>query len=436
MAKKYSTSQQIGDHGHTYAASEVTRLGHLWHDRRVDHGIDAEIELVDPGTREPLNRLILVQSKASHRPFPGETSNSFHYLVTSDDMGYWLNGSNEVIVVCSHPASGDVWWAPARRATPPPPGRKSWRIDFDKHADRLDAASASRLLDLGTRGGLAPSLPVSPTRRVETLHSNLLLLVDLPDVVYVAPTWQPDPRRLGRALRESGCFRSDWVLREGLIHSFEDPRATGLDPFVEGGVEAVDTESFSEAKDLDTSNRFAHLLRQALREQEHGALAVHHRRKYFYFRPSPDLELRRVKTSSKGKGRAVFQPNLKKSDSSTIADFRHFAATINFVPTLDGWAAQIVPTYHFTSDGHRDLPWGADRVKGMKRLEKNSAVSSLVRFWADYLARPDQLVGDARSLRFGHLLTATVDIGIDEAAWKAGASAPSDPPAGQEALDL
>ena len=66
---------------------------------------------------------------------------------------------------------------------------------------------------------------------------------------------------------------------------------------------------------------------------------------------------------------------------------------MRFVHTDAGWAAGINPTYRFTFDGYRDLPWGEDRIKGMKRIEKNLAVRGLMQFWAEYLARPSELGG-------------------------------------------
>jgi hypothetical protein len=51
-------------------------MGYLYHDRRVDHGIDGEIELVSPNG-DALNLVIMVQSKASNRPHTFETADSF-----------------------------------------------------------------------------------------------------------------------------------------------------------------------------------------------------------------------------------------------------------------------------------------------------------------------------------------------------------------------
>ena len=79
--KTYSESDQIGEEGQKLAALVVTQLGHIWHDRRIDHGIDGEIELVDQVGRGASNVHILVQSKATSRRFPGETEESFHFLI-------------------------------------------------------------------------------------------------------------------------------------------------------------------------------------------------------------------------------------------------------------------------------------------------------------------------------------------------------------------
>lgn len=416
MAKQYSPNQQIGDEGHTFAARIVTALGQTWHDRRVDHGIDGEIELIDPATRQPLNRLVLVQSKASNSPFPGETDTGFHFLISNDDIAYWTNGTNPVVVVCSHPLADEIWWAPATRATPPGPGGKSWRIEFDKANDRLDHSAVTALLTLDRRWETRPS-PVS-IHRSERLVTNLLALVETPTSIYVAPTWLTDARQLGPELRKCGYHRSDWLLRDRTIFSFTDPKTSALGSFVEGGTETMDVEEWSESKDTETTNRFVDLLRQTLREQEHHNLAVHGKQRYFCFRPTRDLSERRVATNSKGKGRTVFKGYENKRKPGEIAEYRHFAVGVSFVKTDEGWAAQLTPTYHYTFDGFRELPWAADRLSGMKQLERNPAVSGLVRFWAGYFGRPSSLGEEQRPLVFGDLYNLDVDRGIDEATWR------------------
>lgn len=416
MSKKYSASQQIGDEGHTLAAHVVTALGQTWHDRRVDHGIDGEIELIDPTTRIPLNRLVLVQSKASNSPYPGETDQGFHFLISNEDVAYWNNGTNPVIVMCSHPLANEIWWAPARRATPPGPGGKSWRLEFDKRTDGLDGSAIPSLLKLDHRWESRPS--PTPIQRPERLVTNLLALIETPPHIYVAPTWLSDARQLGTELRKRGYHRSDWLLRDRTILSFTDPKASPLGSVVENGTETIDVEEWSESKDTETTNRFVDLLRQTLREQEHHDLAVQPKHRYFYFRATRDLTERRIVTNAKGKGRTVFKGYENKRKPGEIAEYRHFAVGVAFARTDEGWAAQLSPTYHYTFDGHRELPWAADRLSGMKQLERNAAVSALVRFWAGYFGRPCPLGDEQRPLVFGALHYLDVDRGIDEATWR------------------
>jgi hypothetical protein len=70
--KKIDVSAHIGDSGIALIHQMVNKMGFAWHERKLDAGIDGEIELRNPVTGEVANRLILVQSKARDRPFPGE----------------------------------------------------------------------------------------------------------------------------------------------------------------------------------------------------------------------------------------------------------------------------------------------------------------------------------------------------------------------------
>ena len=102
MPKRYTKQSKSGEGGMSLIDRRVTQMGYLWHPRRVDHGIDGEIELVDPSTERPLNRTISVQSKARQR-FSGEDSSTFHYVCDLDDVDYWMEANVPVILVCSHP---------------------------------------------------------------------------------------------------------------------------------------------------------------------------------------------------------------------------------------------------------------------------------------------------------------------------------------------
>jgi hypothetical protein len=88
-------------------------MGYLWHERRVDHGIDGEIELVGPDG-SALNLVVMVQSKASDRQFSSETDAGFRWKAAQADLDYWLSGNAPVIVVLSRPAQDQAWWFDVR----------------------------------------------------------------------------------------------------------------------------------------------------------------------------------------------------------------------------------------------------------------------------------------------------------------------------------
>ena len=103
-ARKTVTRQTlVAEGGISLIGQMVNDMGHLFHPRRVDHGIDGHIDLVDPVTKAVLNTQLLVQSKASDLPFPSETPEAFHYICDQRDLDLWLGGGAPVILVLSHP---------------------------------------------------------------------------------------------------------------------------------------------------------------------------------------------------------------------------------------------------------------------------------------------------------------------------------------------
>ena len=89
--------------------------------------------------------------------------------------------------------------------------------------------------------------------------------------------------------------------------------------------------------------------------------------------------------------REVFKQYSKKSDPSQRAYCRHSAFKGYFLQ-LDGqWYLEITPTYHFTSDGYTENKFRAERLQGIKRLDRNPAVLGQLRSVADYLSRPRDL---------------------------------------------
>lgn len=417
MAKQYTKQSQSGAGGIALIGQRVTAMGFIWHPRVTDHGVDGEIELVERYKRRPLNRTISVQSKARER-FAGEDSRAFHFVCDPDDVAYWLEANVPVILVCSHPKTGEAWWAPVTAILKDSERRKTRRIDFDKQRDRFDESAAPALLDLAAPP--SAGLYVPTPKKAEQLISNLLRVERLPNTVWAAPSTVPGHTEAWEVLRRHGVFAGDWMILDRMVFSFRRPDEEPLSHIVDGEAEAIDSAEWADTKASDTYRNFVRLLNQTLSEIHHQELRRHPKRRYLYFRPTQDLFPRTLSTGKSKSGRVVFRAYPDASAPTSARHFRHHALDHQFV-RLDGhWFLELNPTYHFTTDGYRDLPWGAELVKGMKRREKNSAVRSLVDVWARHLRGNDDLFSnqDDAPIHFGALETFDVDLGIDDRAWQ------------------
>lgn len=58
--KKIDNSAHIGDSGIALIHQMINKVGLVWHERKLDAGIDGQIELCNPATGEVANKLILV----------------------------------------------------------------------------------------------------------------------------------------------------------------------------------------------------------------------------------------------------------------------------------------------------------------------------------------------------------------------------------------
>jgi tetratricopeptide (TPR) repeat protein len=167
QGKKVSRQTLIGERGIALIHTRVTEMGFLFHPRRVDHGIDGHIDLVDPSSGEVLNLVLLVQSKASTLPFTAETETSFRYTCHERDLNYWLRGNAPVILVLSHPEQDEAWWVDVRAEFADPRRRAARIVTVDKRRQVFDASAASELLRRAAPRNaeleveVRPGLPVS-----------------------------------------------------------------------------------------------------------------------------------------------------------------------------------------------------------------------------------------------------------------------------------
>lgn len=413
--KKISRQDSIGDAGVALIHLRVAAMGHIWHERKTDAGIDGEIELRNAQTGEVRNHIVLVQSKASDADFPGETDESFHFVVKERDLEYWLSGNAPVVLVCSHPKREQAWWVHINEYFADAARRESRKVVFDKVTQEFGASAAHPLARLAAPAGSGVYL--GPEPRTETILSNLLPLVH-PEKVFFVPSSASDNAQVRDALIATGVNRTNWTLRGGHLYSFQPFSEKAWDRLLDGPEMSQPTESYLRTDSGDEQRLGIELINRAVRDTFHRELRWHGRRKMLYFRGTADLSPRKV-AGRGARERTVFKGYPKKKDEKAIAYYRHDAASLQWLLGENAWYAQITPTYHFTSDGSQEYPWSDDQLSGIKRRERAASVEGSLLMWAAYL-RGDKpsLDGPGRDLRFGPLLTFEAEHGVDDTHWE------------------
>jgi Domain of unknown function (DUF4365) len=413
--RKTVTPQTItGEMGINLIERRCLEMGYLFHPRRVDHGIDGHIDLVDPGSRALLNQVLLVQSKASGHPFLGETDQSFRYVCDDRDLDLWLSGNAPVILVLSHPGQDEAWWVEVKSAFPDAARRASRTVVISKHAQRFDAAAAPALLRRAVPE--QSGLYLRPPPITEILTTNLLPVAAVPPVIYVATSAVSSYRSGGEALARHDGRRPEWILRDGMVMSFTSLRDAPLNALCDGDVEEHDTSGWARSSDIDITNRFIDLLTRTV-QGSHPDLRWHNERRHVHFRPSRDLTPRKAGKGPGTRGRTVFGPHYAKSDPARVSYYHHAALRTRFRKIGGTWHCQLEPDYCFTSDGYAESPFADSLLAGIKRLDRHPAVFGWTRMWANYLTRPLDLFTPERPVTFGVLATVTVDRGIDDNWW-------------------
>jgi hypothetical protein len=402
----------IGEAGINLIAQRATEMGYLFHPRRVDHGIDGHLDLVDSRTGALLNLVLLVQSKAQDAPFANETPDSFHYLCRPADLNLWLAGNAPVLLIFSHPKTGEAWWVDVKAAFPTPQSRAARRIDVDKKAQRFDRDAAALLLEVGMPRDLG--LYLRPAPKPETIESNLVPVQELPPKIFVGRSAASDYRAAGELLGPSRT-RNVWVLRDGNVLSFHDLRTSGLAVLAASDIEEHDTAEWAGTQDQDALWTFTDLLSRTILGG-YPELRWHNSRKHVHFQRSHDLQARKIPSGSANRKRTVFAPH-GDDGAGGVGFYSHAALTIRPRRIAGRWYVQLEPDYCFTSDGvneHRN----ADRLRaGIKRLDKHAAVKGWVRMWALFLRGPGDLFATALPVQLGDQLTFDVQDGIDDRLW-------------------
>jgi hypothetical protein len=411
MSKKAPKTKQIERQGIALIAGRIADLGHLWNETQNDVGIDGWLELVRRPAGEATGRIVLVQSKATGVAFAPEAPVT--YVCREEDLRYWLNGNAPVILVRCHPASGEAYWVSVKDYfREHPEQRAARRIIFDREHDRFDADAGERLWQLGRPRHDGLHLGPPPVR--ETLTSNLLSVVRVPDVIFVAPARVRTHREARAALKSLGAppLRA-WMLRGGSVLSFHDPSSSEIGRLCAGPADALGSDEFSGGDDADRHRQFVHLLNGGLEEQLRPAARAGKNPHVLFLAAPRDLTPVELPGLG-GQSRTVVKPYLRKDGS--IRYVRHLAMERRFRRFGDTWYLEIMPTYFFSSDGWWESRFAAQHVAGIKRSERHADVRRHVQTWMWILRDEVDLGGltpdpERQLMEFGQMAQVELDAG-------------------------
>jgi len=429
----------VAEQGVNLIERVVLDMGCRWSPTQVmDVGIDGTIELCDPSSGEALGIVIHVQSKASEGRFSRETDESFEYVCDPRDLEYWLKGNAPVILVVSHPSSGDAFWVSIKDYFADPAVRAARRVRFDKARQRFTRAAFPELLEVGQPS--AAGIYLAPPPKPETLRSNLLRVASVAPSIFVAETSRRERPAVFDDFQQRGIrISGEWLLRDKRIVSFldlRDPMWAGVCD--RGTVDEFGTDEWAGSDDPDRQREYVQLLHAALREKLYPDVRYWGDERLFAFSASPDLSNRQVRYQ-RGKGqkkRLVFSAYRAQGDEHVIA-YRHLAFDGRFKRFDSAWYLEISPTYLFTKNGREVSRFHEGALSRMKQLDRHPAVLGNMLVWVDRLRRgADLFRKDYPHLAFGDLLQFNLSAGIDDALWGARDSVDAEHGDEADALNL
>lgn len=418
----------IGQQGVNLIALIVAEMGYIWTPTtgHSDAGIDGYIEIRRTDTGEATNFILQVQSKATAREWENETDESFDFRCDERDLAYWLQGNAPVILIVSRPKTNEAYWISIKEYFSDLEKRKARKIRFNKKPDAFNIAAASALT--GKAMPRDAGVYLAPPPKSETIFSNLLPVGRYAPVLYFAETKHRKPAEIWNIFKELDVRPGgEWILKDGKIFSFHNLSQEPWEKVCDTGtVKKLNTDDWALSNSQDKKSDFVRLLGLALKTLL-GWKAVWYQKPkngfgFYYFAPTKDLSPRVVRWKrTKESERTVFQAYPSKKDPLRIAYYRHSAFESKFRRFGGNWFLEITPTYHFTSDGKMPSKFRESYLAGIKRIEKNVAVTGSVLFWAHLLTARDLFSKTSPFITFSDLLEFPVEFGIHDEDWIAKA---------------
>ncbi len=421
--KKVSPQSIIGQLGANLIERIVLQMKYIWRPIHIfDVGIDGEIEVCDPVTGEATNAIIRVQAKATTLAFQAETPDSFEYSCQQKDLNYWLRGNAPVILIVCRPDTNEAYWVSIKDYFKDLATQKARKVHFNKSRDCFDLRCAPLLKQLAVPKDAG--IYFAPLQKTENLYTNLLEVASYAPTIYIAETEYRKPGEIWAQFKSMGLkVGSEWMLSNKRILTFYDLDEPPFNSICDLGTrETFDTSEWAESDDEVKKREFVRLLNLCLRERTKlQGLRFAEEHEYYYIPATRGLKTRKVSYQSVQRrvSREVFKQYGKKSDPTQGAFCRHSAFKGYFIRLGEKWFLEITPTYHFTSNGYKEDMFREERLKGIKRLERNPAVVGQMLMWADYLGSPvrNLFSNEYPFLSLGKIAVLETTAGIPDDIW-------------------
>lgn len=421
--KQIHRNSIIADRGIALIHTRVSKMGFVWTPSgTLEAGIDGQIEIRDNESGEMFNAIVRVQSKATLEPLGQSAASSFEYICDQRDIDYWMKGNAPVIIVRSNPDRDEAYWKSIKDYFSDQKRRAARRVVFDRSTDCFDVsakAAISRLAVPADQG-----VYFAPVPKHERLLSNLLEVVAFGPTLYLASTAIGTTKELYDTARAKNIrLDGDCLVRDKRLLSFHDLREEPWRQFCDvGSVEPFPTSEWSESEDEQKKRDFVELLGRCVTERlRKFPVRRDKERRIYYFLPGRKNAMRpfTYRSLKRKAQQTVFQAYMAKGDPKRVAYYRHTALETAFHRYGKKWYLELVPTYHFTTDGSTPHPTYEPKLKGKKAQERNNAVRNLVLMWASlFYGSTGELLPDANAIQFGSsLLSFDIEAGLTDAEW-------------------
>lgn len=377
----------------------IDRINNVVHEMRCifreiskdDFGIDGEIEVVVPKADgkgyETTGGIIKVQAKSGKSYIRHNSDTEFKVPVDKNDLEFWYNITFPVIFIVYHPNDDKLYWKEIKsyvRSTinvfKPP-----LVIAFQKMSDEFTTDCYDAICQIAS-----VSPPQISTQERERLYSNLLLVKQVPKLIFNAPTQYTTTEQVRDEIEG---FVSPFCINGGQLYTLSDLRDSRCN--LRGYCDTNHINDFPSKRWLeDESERknYVYLLNQLLGiHLRRCGLKYnrHFQRNFFSGQNKVDTVFRQnwfnVRTGRSAPARIVAKYYQYGKDQF----WRHLAVNLSFKLIGSSWFLQIIPKYFFTTDGK--TPWDSHKVgpytTRIKAVEHNIQVLNHVLFWADILSQ-------------------------------------------------